>query len=84
MNFQPGVSTGVRPDTVGGRYVVVSPAGRVVRTGIAKPGEGAVFRVDLKGTLAPGRYVLLVALHLNENAINPDVRRIEYVVPAGS
>lgn len=82
--FQPGASTGIRPDVVVGRYVVVSPDGRVVRTGIAKPGEDAVFRVDLKGTLAPGRYVLLIALYLNDNAINPDTRRIEYVVPAGS
>jgi hypothetical protein len=23
----------------------------------------------------------MVALYLNENAVNPDVRRIEYVVP---
>ncbi|MBI3030606.1 MAG: hypothetical protein HYY64_13945 [Candidatus Rokubacteria bacterium] len=79
--FQPGASTGARPDVVEGRYVVVSPAGQLVRTGTAKPGADGVFRVDLKGTLAPGRYVLLVTLYLNENAVNPDVRRIEYVVP---
>jgi len=78
--FRPGASTGIRPDVVTARYVVVDAAGRVARTGVAAPGADAIFRVDLGGSLPPGRYAVLVALYLNENTVNPDVRRIEYVV----
>lgn len=78
--FRPGASTGIRPDVVAARYVVVDAAGRVARTGVAAPGADAVLRVDLAGSLPPGRYAVLVALYLNENTVNPDVRRLEYVV----
>jgi hypothetical protein len=77
--FRPGASTGMRPDVVAARYVVIGPGGRVVKAGTAAPGPDAVIRADLAGLL-PGRYILLVALSLNDNAVNPDVRRLEYVV----
>lgn len=79
--FRPGVSAGIRSDIVTARYVVVDASGRVARTGVAAPGADAVFRVDLAGSLPPGRYAVMVALYRNENTVNPDVRRIEYVVP---
>lgn len=80
--YRPGASTGIRPDVVAAHYVVVDAAGRVARTGMAAPGADAVFLVDLAGTLPPGRYAVLVALDLNENTMNRDVRCIAYVVPA--
>lgn len=79
--FRAGVSAGIRPDVVAAQYVVVDAAGRVARTGVVAPGADAVFRVDLAGSLPPGRYAVMVALYLNENTMNPDVRRVEYVVP---
>jgi hypothetical protein len=79
--FRLGASTGARPDVVEARYVIVDAAGRVARTGVMAPGTDAVFRVDLAGSLPPGRYAAMVTLYLNENTVNSDVRRIEYVVP---
>lgn len=79
--LRPGAASGVRPDLVVARYMVVSPAGRVVKSGTARPGEDAVFRVDLRGGLAPGRYVVSIALYLNDNAVDPDLRRLAYLVP---
>jgi hypothetical protein len=79
--FRPGASAGVRPDVIAARYVVVDAAGRVAQTGMIAPGADAVFRVDLSRSLPPGRYAVMVALYLNENTVNADMRRIEYVVP---
>src|SRR6266545_358994 len=79
--FRPGASTSMRADVVAARYLVIGPGGHVVKTGTVPPGPDAVFRADLAGTLPAGRYALLVALSLNENAVAPDIRRLEYVVP---
>ncbi len=40
------------------------------------------FALDLADRLAPGRYGVVASLSLNGNTVNPDVRRIDYTVPA--
>lgn len=82
--FKPGAAVGVRPDVLVCRYVLVGPGGEVVRAGTAGPGQDGVFRLALGEALPPGRYTLQAALALNGNAVNPDIRQIEYVVPGGS
>jgi hypothetical protein len=62
------------------RYVVLNPAGPVVGTGIATYAGQGLFRVELPRDLAPGLYRVLIALYLNENSINPDIKMVPYRV----
>ena len=62
------------------RYVVLSSAGAVVRTGTATYTGNGLFRVELPGDLAPGLYTVLVTLYLNENYVNPDIKMVPYRV----
>jgi hypothetical protein len=58
------------------RYRLIDNAGRVVLAGVAPPSEGAVFKVDLAGKLAPGTYTALAEVIVNGNAMNAEIRRI--------
>jgi hypothetical protein len=60
------------------RYVVLSPAGAVVGTGTATYAGNGLFRVELPRDLAPELYTVLIALYLNENYINPEIRMVPY------
>lgn len=64
------------------RYVVVDARGEVRLTGQARLDEAGVFVVDLKDKLGPGQYTVLTALYLNENFVNPDIKRVPYRVGA--
>jgi hypothetical protein len=81
--FKGETSGGTRPDAIECRYVIVGAAGEVVKTGATRPDKQGIFRLE-PGSLPPGRYTILATLVLNDNSVNPDVRRIEYVVPGGS
>jgi hypothetical protein len=62
------------------RFVVVGADGTVLRTGTAVYRGDGVFLVDLPKKLPPGRYLIMVALYLNENYVNPEVKVIRYRV----
>jgi hypothetical protein len=62
------------------RYVVLSPASSVVGTGTAAYVGNGLFRIELPGDLTPGLYTVLIALNLNENAVNPDIKTVPYRV----
>jgi hypothetical protein len=61
------------------RYVVIGPAGSVVRAGRASHDGRGVFLVDLRG-LSPGRYAVLTVLEIDGNAVDVPVRSIEHHV----
>ena len=61
-------------------YVVVDSDGKVVLSGRGRLQHDATFAVDLAGKLMPGRYTVMIALYLNGNTMNPDIRRISYRV----
>ncbi len=61
-------------------YVVVDPDGKVVLSGRGRLQDDATFAVNLEGRLMPGRYTVMIALYLNGNTMNPDIRRISYRV----
>jgi hypothetical protein len=62
------------------RYVVLSQAGTVAGTGTATYAGNGLFRVELPRDLAPGLYTVLMALYLNENYVNPDIKMVPYRV----
>ncbi len=64
------------------RYVVIGAAGEVALAGAADPAADGHFRLALDGSLAPGRYTVLASAVLNGNAVNAEIRRIPYTVPA--
>ena len=66
------------------RYLVLAEDGRVVLADSGRLGEDGSFALDLADRLAPGRYTVTLALYLNGNAVDPDIRRIPYTVPGAS
>jgi len=67
-------------DTVVARYTVIGAGDEVVATGRALDVENGRLVVDLKGKLAPGAYRVLLALALNGNSTNAEVKVIPYRV----
>ncbi len=65
-------------DTLVCRYVAVGADGRVAAIGEAAGPEGNRFTVDLAGLPGPGAHTLLVALYLNGNTVDPDVRMVPW------
>jgi hypothetical protein len=63
------------------RYTVLDEQGRIVTAGIARPGDDAVFDVNLEARLSPGRYTMFAMIVVNENAMNAEIRRIPVLVP---
>src|SRR5204863_155121 len=59
---------------------VVGGSGEVVAAGTSEVVDGGRLIVDLKGKLAPGAYRVLLALALNGNLVNPEVKVIPYRV----
>src|SRR5205823_8647408 len=62
------------------RCVVLNSAGAVVGTGTATYTGNGLFRVELPRDLVPGLYTVLIALYLNENYVNPDIKMVPYRV----
>jgi hypothetical protein len=63
------------------RYLVTDADGRVVLAGVATLGTDANFQIDLRDRLPAGRYILSALMAVNGNVMNPDIRRIEIVLP---
>jgi len=63
------------------RYVVLSPAGHVAGTGAAAYAGNGLFRVELPQDLAPGLYTVVIALYLDENYVNPEIKMVPYRPP---
>jgi hypothetical protein len=67
-------------DTVVARWTVIGAGDEVVAAGRAQDVEGGRLIVDLKGKLPPGAYRVLLALVLNGNSTNAEVKVIPYRV----
>jgi hypothetical protein len=65
------------------RYVVIDASGRIAAAGTALLGADASFEINLAGRLPPGRYALSALIAVNGNVMNPDLHRMEIVVPSG-
>ncbi len=62
------------------RYLVVAADGRIVKDGTAIYGSGGIYTVDVSG-VERGDYHILVAIFLNENFMNPEVKIVPYTRP---
>jgi hypothetical protein len=82
--LQPGSTSGREEEVPLCRYIVVQADGEVAHTGTARYTGDSVFVVELQGKLKPGRYVILVALYVRENYVNPEIKMIPYQVDEGS
>jgi len=60
------------------RYLVVTDDGRVVKDGIAMYGRDGVYLADVGRGIGPGSYRVLIAIYLNENFVNPEIRVVPY------
>jgi hypothetical protein len=60
------------------RYLVISADGRVVKDGVAMYGRDGVYLADVGHGVGPGSYRVLVAIYLNENLVNPEIRSVPY------
>lgn len=69
-----------RAQTLVCHYLVVASNGKAVLSGRGRLQDDATFAVNLEGRLMPGRYTVMIALYLNGNTMNPDIRRISYRV----
>ena len=67
-------------DPVEARWTVVGAGDEVVATGRTPELEGGRLLVDLEGTLPPGAYRVLLAVAINGNSMNPEVKVIPYRV----
>ena len=67
-------------DTVVARWVVVGAGDEVVATGQAQDVEGGRLIVDLRGMLPPGAYRVLLAVAINGNSTNAEVKVVPYRV----
>jgi hypothetical protein len=66
------------------RYTVVDEKQRVVLASVAALREDFTFEIDFKGRLPPGRHTMFALIAVNENAMNPEIRRIPIAItPAG-
>jgi hypothetical protein len=63
------------------RYMVLDKESRVVAAGAVRLGEGSAFELNLESKLSPGRYTMLAMIVVNENAMNPEIRRIPISIP---
>lgn len=70
----------LKRQTIECRYVVIGADGRVRLAGSARLLDDMTFAIDLEGRLGPGEYTVLATLYLNGNTVNPEIRRIPYVV----
>jgi len=62
------------------KYVVLAPQGEVLIVGTAPYAGDGIFTIELQGKVPPGRYSVLTAIYVNDNAVEPDVRMVSYEV----
>jgi hypothetical protein len=62
------------------RYVIVDAGGAVVAAGAAAPRGAGGFTVDLR-RLARGRYTVLLALYVGDNAVAPEITLVRHRQP---
>jgi hypothetical protein len=73
--------TGEQPrETLVARYAVLGAGDEVVAADSSEERAGGRLIVDLGGKLAPGAYRVLLALTLNGNLVNPEVKVIPFRV----
>ncbi len=60
------------------RYVMVRADGQVVKDAMAAYGSDGAYTADVGRGLPPGVYTVMIAVYLNENAMNPAVKIIQY------
>ncbi len=58
------------------RYVVIDGAGVIVLSGEASPAADGTFAVALADRLAPGAHTLLIALYVDGNTLNAEIKRL--------
>ena len=61
-------------------WTVVGPGDEVVAAGASRDVQGGRLVVDLAGRVKPGAYRVMLALALNGNLVNPEVRVLSYRV----
>ena len=64
------------------RYIVIDSEGRAAAVGVAPLGAERSFQVELTDRLVPGRYTLSALIAVNGNVMNPEIHRMQIVVPA--
>ena len=62
------------------RYVIVGPAGSVVRAGMTVLGKSGAFSIDLRQLGPPGKYTIAAALFIGGNRVNPEIKLVEHRV----
>lgn len=60
------------------RYLVFTEDGRVVKDALARYGKDGVYWADLGHGVGPGAYQIAVAIFLNDNLVNPEIRIVSY------
>jgi hypothetical protein len=78
--FRPAPAGERTHDTLVARYVLVGPGDEVAAAGASRQRDGARLVIDVKRGLRPGAYRLVLALELNGNSVNPEVKVIPYRV----
>jgi hypothetical protein len=61
-------------------FVAVGPGDEVAAVGTSSELDGNTLIVDLRGRLKPGAYRVTLALALNGNLVNPEVKVVPYRV----
>ncbi|MFQ5995691.1 MAG: hypothetical protein ACE5K1_11425 [Acidiferrobacterales bacterium] len=82
--FRVATGGSARTDTLACRYVVVTADGQVRLAGDGHVKNDGTVAVELRGKLEPDLYTIMVALYLNDNTMNPDIKRISYEVTRDS
>ncbi|HEY3097350.1 MAG TPA: hypothetical protein VGL14_00475 [Methylomirabilota bacterium] len=62
-------------------WVVLGPGDEVAAAGASRDVQNGRLVVDLAGRLKPGAYRVLLALALNGNLVNPEVKQVPYRMP---
>jgi hypothetical protein len=78
--FQPAPVGQQSRDTLVARYVLLGPGDEVAAAGVSRRRDGARLVIDVTARLKPGAYRMLLALELNGNSVNPEVKVIPYRV----
>ena len=76
---QPPLEKTREPLTV--HWVVVGAGDEVAAAGASRDVQNGRLVVDLAGRLKAGAYRVLLALALNGNLVNPEVKQVAYRVP---
>ncbi|MDX1488434.1 MAG: hypothetical protein R3268_09555, partial [Acidiferrobacterales bacterium] len=66
------------------RYVVLGPDRRVALSGQGRLADNKTFVIDITDRLPTGVYTILTTLYVNDNTMDPDIKRITYRVPGDS